>query len=53
LAEQILGGAEHADDPAGPTIVEALEKQLGLKLEKAKGPIEYLVIDRVERPPAN
>lgn len=35
------------------TIYAALEQQLGLKLEAKKGPIEILVVDRVERPSAN
>ena len=33
----------------GPTIFESVQ-QLGLKLEATKGPVEYLVIDRVEKP---
>jgi uncharacterized protein (TIGR03435 family) len=31
----------------------ALEEQLGLKLEPAKGPVQVLVIDHVEMPSAN
>lgn len=36
-----------------PTIFDALKQQLGLSLELQKGPIEYFVIDRVERPADN
>ena len=36
-----------------PTIFEALKQQLGLKLEPQKGPVEYYVIDHVEKPAAN
>jgi uncharacterized protein (TIGR03435 family) len=46
-------GRPESDFPTGPTFVEALEDQLGLKLESTKGPWERLVIDHVERPSPN
>jgi len=36
-----------------PSIFDALRQQLGLKLEAQKGPVEYYVIDHVERPAGN
>jgi uncharacterized protein (TIGR03435 family) len=36
-----------------PTLDTAIQDQLGLKLEPAKGPIQFLVIDHVEKPSDN
>jgi uncharacterized protein (TIGR03435 family) len=37
----------------GPNIFTALRDQLGLQLEKGKGPVDFLVIEHVEKPSAN
>jgi uncharacterized protein (TIGR03435 family) len=36
--------------PTAASVFKALEEQLGLKLERIKGPRAYIVIDRIERP---
>ena len=42
-----------ANVPRAPTIFDALEQQLGLRLEPTQVPREYLVIDSIERPGPN
>ena len=45
--------AETAPDVSGPNFIEALRDQLGLKLTPQKGPVEVIVIDKLERPTEN
>jgi uncharacterized protein (TIGR03435 family) len=47
-----VGAVPSASEPEGPTIFMAMEK-LGLKLEPAKGPVDTLVVDHVEKPTEN
>lgn len=40
-------------NPDAPPLFTALEKQLGLKLEPRRIPVNYFIIDHVEKPSEN
>jgi uncharacterized protein (TIGR03435 family) len=40
-----------ASIPDGPSIFDAVQEQLGLKIEKRKGPVQMLVVDHIDRKP--
>lgn len=40
-------------DPNGPSLLTALQEQLGLRLDTERGPVDVLVIDRLQQPAEN
>jgi uncharacterized protein (TIGR03435 family) len=46
-------GSAMAEHPDSPSILVALQEQLGLRLESTRGPVDVIVIDHIARPPAN
>jgi uncharacterized protein (TIGR03435 family) len=39
------------DDATGPNVFSAIEKQLGLKLDKSRAPLDVIVIDHIDKVP--
>jgi uncharacterized protein (TIGR03435 family) len=51
---QFSGGLPPAPASSqSPPLFEAIQQQLGLKLEATRGPVAALVVDKAERPSAN
>jgi uncharacterized protein (TIGR03435 family) len=44
----LINGAQF--DPNGPSLVTAIQEQLGLKLEPQRGQVDVVVIDSIDRP---
>lgn len=40
-------------DSSGPSLLTAIQEQLGLRLRSTRGPSGFLVVDRMEKPSAN
>ena len=54
---RFIGGAVGAADPNAtddrPSMTTALQEMLGLKLERTRGPVDVLIVERAERPTEN
>jgi uncharacterized protein (TIGR03435 family) len=44
-------GPNYSTEDPGPTIFQALQDQLGLRLESKKGPVDIFVVDHIEKTP--
>lgn len=49
----LINGGPVPVDPNAPTLFTALQEQLGLKLDAQRGPVDVVVIDRLEQPAAD
>ena len=48
--DNLRAGAGQAQANDAPSIFAALQEQLGLRLDSQRGPVEFLVVDSIERP---
>jgi uncharacterized protein (TIGR03435 family) len=51
--DQFSGNLPRSVEPTKPGLFAAMQEQLGLRLDATKGPVQTIVIDRVERPSEN
>jgi len=49
----LINGGPVPVDPNAPNLFTALQEQLGLKLDSQRGPVDVVVIDRIEQPVAD
>jgi uncharacterized protein (TIGR03435 family) len=47
------GKDDNPDAASGPSLTEAVQDQLGLRMERRKAPVEILVVDHVEKTPTD
>jgi uncharacterized protein (TIGR03435 family) len=52
-APPLINGGPVPVDPNAPNLFTALQEQLGLKLDSQRGPVDVVVIDRLEQPIAD
>jgi uncharacterized protein (TIGR03435 family) len=50
-ASPSVSSAPEADLDSGPPLEKAIQDQLGLRLEARKGPVDFLVVDHIEKSP--
>jgi len=53
VSDAPLRAPPQADVDPGPTLSQALQEQLGLRLESKKGPVDFLGVDHAEKTPAD
>ena len=46
-------GANLPPEASGPSFVDALKDQLGIRLIPQKGPFDYILVDHIEHPSQN
>jgi uncharacterized protein (TIGR03435 family) len=46
-------GADFQRDESGPSYIEAMKEQLGIKMEQTKASIDFMIIEHIEEPSAN
>lgn len=53
VAANVRFGAEFHPDESAPTFEQAMRQQLGIKMVSQKSPVDFFVVDHVERPSPN